>query len=91
MQALENEWEPVKLQTGWRLEPCTKPITTPSTSAASPQTILEKSTHEPSATVTDSTQSSSQSSSDDASASHASDHDPFLDEAQLATEPSLTQ
>ena len=27
MRSLENKWEPVKLQAGWQLEPCTKPIT----------------------------------------------------------------
>ena len=31
MQTLENSWEPVKLQTGWQIEQCTKPITPVST------------------------------------------------------------
>ena len=87
MQALENAWEPVKLQTGWQLEPCSKPITTPTISSAIPQNTFQNVTHEPSATVTDHTPSIT----DAASTSNARDHDSILGEAQPGTQPSPTQ
>ena len=42
MQSLENKWEPVKLQAGWQLEPCTKPITLSITSAISSISARQK-------------------------------------------------
>ena len=41
MQSLESKWEPVKLQTGWQLEPCTKPVAASTTSATTPLTALQ--------------------------------------------------
>ena len=87
MQALKNVWEPVKLQTGWQLEPCSKPITTSTTSATIPQNTLQNATHELSATETDNTLSII----DAASASNACDHDSLLGEGQPGTQPSPTQ
>ena len=41
MKSLENAWEPVKLQTGWQLEPCTKPITPSTSSSNSPTSLMQ--------------------------------------------------
>ena len=40
LQALENDWEAVKLQTGWQLEYCTKPIVNPSPTDPLPATPM---------------------------------------------------
>jgi hypothetical protein len=40
LQTLENNWEAVKLQTGWQLEYCTKPIVNPSPTDPHPQLLL---------------------------------------------------
>ena len=87
MQALENAWESVKLQTGWQLEPCSKPITTSTTSATIPQNTLQNATHELSAIETDNTPSII----DAASASNTRDHDSLLGEDQPGTQPPPTQ
>ena len=61
MQSLENKWEPVKLQAGWQLEPCTKPITLSTTSAIS--SISARQNVSPECTLaTDPTANSSNSS-----------------------------
>ena len=40
LQALENDWEAVKFQTGWQLEYCTKPIVIPSPTDPLPATPM---------------------------------------------------
>ena len=72
MQSLKNTWEPVKLQTGWQLEPCTKPITISTTGANVPSTALQIATPE-SPLTTD----PSQSTTEPINASNSSNHELF--------------
>ena len=84
MQSLENAWEPVKLQTGWQLEQCTKPITpAPTSTNTLPATNPNPITEETPATSPQDPQNSSDPNS--------SEHVPFLEEPQASTQSPPSQ
>ena len=41
LKSLGNVWKTVKLQTGWQLEPCTKPITPSTSSSNTPSSPMQ--------------------------------------------------